>query len=187
MTLLITGDFVPQHRILGMIRQGSVPLADSVLDAIRQTDYAVVNLEAPLCEDNGAKPISKTGPNLKAPLVTAKVLRQAGFHAVTLANNHFRDYGQAGVETTIEACRKAGLATVGGGRCMEDARRPLTLQLGGGNFDYPQRLRARMVGGNASARWQQSLEPHPAVPRHTGGEDESRPCCGHRAWWHRTL
>jgi poly-gamma-glutamate synthesis protein (capsule biosynthesis protein) len=40
---------------------------------------------------------------------------------VTLANNHFRDYGEDGVDTTLQACAKKNLDFVGGGHNVHEA------------------------------------------------------------------
>ena len=57
-------------------------------------DYAVVNFESPIVKK--AKPITKTGPNLKNSENSLLELKNVGFNLVTLANNHFRDFGDEG-------------------------------------------------------------------------------------------
>ena len=94
---------------------------------IRKADFSVVNLEAPIIKDK-ISPIRKSGPSLCVDTSTVEVLKDVGFDVFTLANNHFYDQGQTGVEETIEACLLNGVKVVGGGKNIEDARKLLILE-----------------------------------------------------------
>jgi poly-gamma-glutamate synthesis protein (capsule biosynthesis protein) len=59
------------------------------------------------------------------------MLADAGFDAVTLANNHAMDYGSSGLFRTIDACGEAGLDTVGAGSDPREARSPLRYTVDG--------------------------------------------------------
>ena len=128
--LLVAGDYVPQNRVLAEIKNERYDkVLGEVKDVLETIDYSVVNLECPLVLSD-AKPIRKTGPNLKC--TTTKVLdalKWAGFDGVTLANNHFRDYGNSGVYDTLENCKKIGLDTVGGGKDIKEASHVLIKQI----------------------------------------------------------
>ena len=56
----------------------------------------------------------------------AGVVRQGGFGAVGLANNHAGDFGPRGVIDTLDNCRAAGLLTVGAGADARPRRRPFS-------------------------------------------------------------
>jgi Bacterial capsule synthesis protein PGA_cap len=56
---------------------------------------------------------------------------EAGFHVVTLAGNHIYDVGDVGVADTIKYAREAGLATVGAGVTLAEAKRPAIVERGG--------------------------------------------------------
>ena len=58
-------------------------------------------------------------------------MRQGGFDLVSLANNHIRDCGEAGVLDTVAACEAAGLKTVGVGENAAHARVPVIAQAAG--------------------------------------------------------
>ena len=51
-------------------------------------------------------------------------LAHCGIGVVSLANSHVMDCGPRGLEMTLEACRDAGIDTVGAGHNLEAARRP---------------------------------------------------------------
>lgn len=59
------------------------------------------------------------------PKKSIEALKYAGFNVVTLANNHIMDYGNAGLNSTLECCKEAGIAYVGVGANLEEARKPL--------------------------------------------------------------
>lgn len=121
--LLVAGDFCPRGRVEKHISNGEYEhVLGEVKSYISSVDYSVVNLEAPVVEGN-VKPIDKLGPSLKCSLSGIKAIKYAGFDMVTLANNHFYDYGEEGVKETLTACNTYGIDTVGGGINVMEASR----------------------------------------------------------------
>lgn len=102
-------------------------LAPELRRRTTDADLAVANLEAPIPTE--AETIPKVGPALTTDTDTPARLANAGFNAVTLANNHLMDYGAAGVRATRRACDNAGLATTGAGECRSDALDPARFQV----------------------------------------------------------
>ena len=130
MKILIAGDFVPRYRIVSQIESGDYSCLEQVKSIIQSADYAIVNFESPVVTRD-AKPIEKTGPNLKCNEKALDCIAQTGFQCVTLANNHFRDYGQEGVEDTIETCRIYNVDFVGGGKDINEAEQVLFKEVDG--------------------------------------------------------
>ncbi len=130
MNVLIAGDFVPRRRTAAQIEKGDYSCLDEVKPIIKAVDYAIVNFESPVVM-RVAKPIEKTGPNLRCTEQSMECVAQAGFNCVTLANNHFRDYGQVGVEDTLHACKKYHVDHVGGGKDIEEAEHILYREING--------------------------------------------------------
>lgn len=89
----------------------------------------MVNFESPALEDSDTIPIKKSGGALYTNKNTLKVLKELGFNAVTLANNHFRDYGQQGINDTISICHSLNLDYVGGERDIEESRKVLRIEI----------------------------------------------------------
>lgn len=111
--IIIAGDFVPQDRVATLIETGKYAEVFSDIEPVTSTaDYSIVNLEAPVVLGEG-QPIVKNGPNLRTSIKAVEALKWAGFNCVTLANNHFYDFGEKGAEDTIEACRKLRIDIVG--------------------------------------------------------------------------
>ncbi len=130
MKILIAGDFVPQDRIATQIETNDFGCFEQVKPYVQSVDYAIVNFESPVVTRD-AKPIDKTGPNLMCTEHAMKCMAQVGFKCVTLANNHFRDQGQVGVEDTLTACQNYGMDYVGGGKNLVEAQQILYKTLNG--------------------------------------------------------
>lgn len=131
MKVLFAGDFCPYDRVASFFEKEDY---SSVLCEIKkvtdQADYSIINLECPIASEEN-KPISKIGPNLKCSEKGIKALLWAGFDCVTLANNHFYDYGDGGVANTILTCKKYGIDHVGGGENIIEASKVLYKQIEG--------------------------------------------------------
>lgn len=131
MKVLIAGDFCPRDRVAEKFELCEY---DSVLgdvkDVISGADYSIVNFECPVTK-GGEKPIIKQGPNLQCSEKGIEAVKWAGFDCVTLANNHFFDYGKDGVENTLRACEKYDIDTVGGGMNLQEASKILYKDVAG--------------------------------------------------------
>ena len=115
MRILVAGDFCPSYRVIEKFENGNYPqVLGEVKPLLEQANYSIVNFECPVCY-GGEIPIEKCGPNLRCTERGVESLKWVGFDCVTLANNHFLDYGEEGVRSTLSACAKYGLDTVGGG------------------------------------------------------------------------
>jgi len=104
--ILICGDFCPHYRVQDLIEEEDYKsVFGEICPYTSAADYSIVNLEAPVVNSSAA-PIEKCGPNLKCSNKAVKALKYAGFDMVTLANNHFYDYGDNGVVDTLASCRE---------------------------------------------------------------------------------
>lgn len=119
--IIIAGDFCPQERVAEKFNQHDYKsVLGGVKSLLNEVDYALVNLECPICEGN-EKPINKCGPNLFCSSAGIEALSWSGFDCVTLANNHFYDFGEEGVSNTIKKCSELGIDYVGGGSNLKEA------------------------------------------------------------------
>ncbi|MBQ5474500.1 MAG: CapA family protein [Lachnospiraceae bacterium] len=131
MKVLVAGDFCPQYRAADLFeKEAFSQVLGEVKETILGTDYSIVNFECPVvCGDE--MPIRKQGPNLKCSEKGIEAIRWAGFRCVSLANNHFFDFGQEGIKNTLEACKKNVIDTVGGGLNLQEASRILYKEING--------------------------------------------------------
>lgn len=123
MKVVIVGDFYPNLKLKNkLLNNKPSEIFGKFYNIIQESDLAVVNLETPLTKYDRA--INKTGPALRADKEFASFLRNTGFGIATLANNHIMDYGQKGLEDTVEALNNVGLAYVGAGSTIYAAKKP---------------------------------------------------------------
>lgn len=128
MKLLVAGDFCDNHRVKSELRDHNYSLLfDDVKAVIEESDYSIVNFEFPIAKTIGS-PIQKQGPNLKGQVEAIDALKYAGINVCTLANKHILDQGEKCCVETVELLQQAGIKTIGAGRDIEDASKPLILQ-----------------------------------------------------------
>lgn len=112
--IFVAGDFGYRGRVKHYIENGQgLVLFEDVVPYIKDADFSVINLESPVGDSTHF--IEKCGPALCCSKDAIKTIKEAGFDLVTLANNHFFDCGQFGVEKTIDACKENHIHYVGGG------------------------------------------------------------------------
>lgn len=128
--LLIGGDTCPIGRNLPLFRQGDArALCGDLLPVLEDADLSIVNLECPLIR--AESPIEKVGPTLGAPVESVNGLKAMGIDVVGLANNHIMDHGAQGLRTTMEALEGQGIARVGAGENVREARAILVQEVKG--------------------------------------------------------
>ena len=121
MKILIAGDFCPRGRVAAAFEKDDYKLVlNDVRKLTTKADYSIVNFECPVVTGD-AKPIEKLGGNLRCTSNGVKALKYAGFNCVTLANNHFLDFGEIGVRDTLDTLDSQGIDHVGGGLNLTDA------------------------------------------------------------------
>lgn len=90
---------------------------------VRQADLAILNLEGPVAVK--ASRNTKKRWSYKMPPKAAQAIAKAGFHGVSLANNHVLDCGPAGLAETRAYVQAAGLTPFGAGLTRAEAYKPL--------------------------------------------------------------
>lgn len=130
MKLLLLGDVCPTDYTGEMFDKVQTDaLFNDVRTLFDAVDFRFVNLECALTECETK--IDKCGPNLKASLNTAKVLKELGVDCCGRSNNHVFDYGPQGVRDTDKALEEVGIASTGFGMDYEDARENYTFEKDG--------------------------------------------------------
>ena len=139
-----TGGTMDKH-VLTMLALGDlslgVPNAVSLFElaapALRTADVVVGQVEHVFT----ARPI-KTRIDTTAPPADPEnmsALSFAGLRVATLASNHVWDSGPPGIEDTISGLRNYGIAVVGAGMDIDEAKKPLIIERDGtqiGFLDY---------------------------------------------------
>lgn len=123
MRILITGDYTTKNRGLDAIKNKSA-FSDEILNLFKKADFVLINFESPIA-DSSDEPIKKVGPNLRTTPESICYLQESGVNIVTLANNHFCDYGYNGVSKTIQTLHDYSIDYVGGGLCEQEIKKIL--------------------------------------------------------------
>lgn len=118
MKVNICGDFAAIGDGLDAVKNGSA-LSPQVVDLFRSSDLNIVNLESPVATDKHAA-IRKVGPNISTSAKAVEYLKYCHVNLVTLANNHFYDYGMHGVSETIKTLKENEIDYIGGGLDPKD-------------------------------------------------------------------
>jgi hypothetical protein len=126
--ILITGDFCPIRTTESLCKEQKFEsIYNNFLSVLQDVDIKVTNLECPLTTSN--TPILKLGNNIKASPECIDLFKYGGFDVLTLANNHILDYGENGVEDTLQICKENEINTVGAGMDITEAAEPLYLNV----------------------------------------------------------
>lgn len=89
-------------------------------------DLVFGNLETPIIEGPAVPTGSMT---FRADPKTIEGLKFGGFDALSLANNHIKNYGEEGIKKTIEYLDKADIAHTGAGLNITEARQPAIIEI----------------------------------------------------------
>jgi poly-gamma-glutamate capsule biosynthesis protein CapA/YwtB (metallophosphatase superfamily) len=111
---------------------GTVPLPEEAETFLSEDDFNIINFEAVLTR-------LKTSPFQRYleyvfrddPKRAAAELKARHVHGVMLANGHSMDYGANGCRQTLRTFRAEQILTVGAGRNVNEAEKPLFLMAGG--------------------------------------------------------
>jgi Bacterial capsule synthesis protein PGA_cap len=94
-----------------MDEEGSTVPFEHIRDIVMRHDVSVVNFEASVPEEH--VPTASFGMQFSVKDEYLGAMRDAGFDVLSLANNHARDYGEAGYTHTVTTCEEYGLLCVG--------------------------------------------------------------------------
>lgn len=102
-------------------------------DYLNKADFAFGNLETPITagrEINTGEMIFRSNPG------TEKVLMEAGFKILSLANNHTPNFGESGLKDTFKYLEQAGIGFVGAGSNGRAANQPAFIEVKGVKFAF---------------------------------------------------
>lgn len=104
-------------------------ISPELVEVMQSADVMCLNNE--FTYSTGGSPLPGKAYTFRAAPERVEVLEQLGVDAVTLANNHVYDYGKEALLDTFEVLEEAGVPYFGAGRTLEDAMKPLYLEVEG--------------------------------------------------------
>jgi poly-gamma-glutamate capsule biosynthesis protein CapA/YwtB (metallophosphatase superfamily) len=132
-TIALGGDVMLGRGVAGALAEQ--PPADvwspELRDVFGEADIAIVNLEC--CISEGGEPWDpkRKSFHFRAPPRAVETLTAIGVRAVWLANNHALDFGGQALADTLAHLARAGIAVVGAGRNIAEARAGRIVEAGG--------------------------------------------------------
>lgn len=150
-TLLFAGDVYFSNYVQNAYnRAGGISgvLDDGIRQEIADADIFMVNQEFPFT-DRGEKVPDKQF-NFRVSPQWVSALKEMDVDLVTLANNHILDYGQQGLLDSCDTLNEAGIAYVGGGKDLDEAKKLVTMEAGGRTIGFLGTSRVYMDGSWAA-------------------------------------
>ncbi|MCJ7596705.1 MAG: CapA family protein [Desulfobacterales bacterium] len=147
---------------------------DKVAPYFRKADVNFCNLEAPL-SDKGTPQAGRYAAFRSYPSMV-EVLKKGKIDFVSVANNHSIDYGWEALSDTMDLLKRNGIGSSGGGKNMEEARKPALVKKKGltiGLLSYTANVNTPM--GFKASQERAGLAPMRIspffLPDHTNQED----------------
>lgn len=125
-TLAVTGQSLIKHDI----RAVTDPAFREVQSLLHQSHLAFTNFEGTILGHHGGWPLKGSFFGCSDPVVL-DTLRDIGFGALSLSNNHAFDLGPSGVLSTLEEVEKRGFLHAGLGRDHARVSRASSAMIGG--------------------------------------------------------
>ena len=133
-TLAFAGDVHFEGGVATLLDRRDATLGP-MASALRSADVAVVNLESALTSGGSPAPKELEDPSrrywFRSPPSALALLQRSGVDAVSLANNHGADYGDAGLRDTLRVARNSPVAVIGVGGNPDQAFRPYQTSVDG--------------------------------------------------------
>jgi poly-gamma-glutamate capsule biosynthesis protein CapA/YwtB (metallophosphatase superfamily) len=126
-TMMAVGDLI-------LSGSESNSIFDLALPTLKSADLLVGQLETAFTERGVTtlRNLSGRGSNPKY----MSVLQSAGFNVLTFAGTHVWDSGIPGIEDTLEGLRNLGIAVVGVGMNLDEARKPVIIDRNGTRIGF---------------------------------------------------
>lgn len=97
-------------------------ISPEILEVTNGADLFFLNHEYAISD--AGKPLDGKYYTFRADPERMDLLKQMGTDLVSLANNHVYDYGEKAMLDTVDLLQQADISYVGGGRNIEEAKRP---------------------------------------------------------------
>ena len=127
-TLTAVGDIMLGRRVGQRHRADPGAPLKPLAKRLAAAEITVGNFESTLSADGSP---TQGGDSFAASTRVRPGLRAAGFDLLSLANNHVGDYGDAALRQTLARFDSGRIQTVGAGRNLDAARRPVIIERDG--------------------------------------------------------
>jgi poly-gamma-glutamate capsule biosynthesis protein CapA/YwtB (metallophosphatase superfamily) len=112
--MAVVGDIMPGRHMASLIDEKGIEyIFQDVAPVLKECGIVFGNLETPLVHEISESTLKQNGKKSIHLLTEEKAadgLKYAGFNIVSLANNHSLDYGQEGINQTLEILKSRNIA-----------------------------------------------------------------------------
>lgn len=115
-------------------------LSEEVVNILNNSDITVANNEFSF--SNRGTPLKNKTYTFRANPDRVSIYNEMGVDLVTIANNHAYDYGEEAFLDTLETLDNANIARVGGGKNIEEAKKPYYYIINGYKIAFVAATRA---------------------------------------------
>ena len=135
-TLLFAGDLFLTDLLQSKYNQQGISAAasDSLLSVLREADIFMLNEEFPF--GTTGEPMEEKEYTFRVDPSYSTVLSELGVDIVTLANNHMLDFGRGPLTETLNTLDQAGIAHVGAGENLDEAKTLKTFEMDGRTIGF---------------------------------------------------
>ena len=119
----------------------------------------------------------------QAPPEAVEGLAFAGFDVVSLANNHALDYHIDGMLETMRLLREYGIAYIGAGRDIQEARSPLIMEVKGVKVGFLSYTEMWFVHAREPISWRATATEPGVAPAELDSIVEDIASSGTRLMW----
>ncbi len=107
-------------------REDPASMFDHVAPALRAADITFGQLEIIISLRD--EPVPSTRSPARIDPKAAAALKSVGFDVLSFASNHAMDYGMAAFLDTLQNIKTQGIALIGAGKDLEEARKPFIME-----------------------------------------------------------
>ena len=114
--MLVTGDVYPNKNFETNLENNNLKSLIDNNEVLTELDYILFNLETVIYNDitkDNMKKVLKGGPNFKINEKLFESFTELNFNLACLANNHSLDYGEYGLNSTINSLKKLNIEHIG--------------------------------------------------------------------------
>src|SRR4051812_23755886 len=123
LVLFACGDVGPVHEPIEVY-------SELARDTLRTADLRFAQVER-VYSELGSFQLNSGGEHSRVNPRLASVFEDCGFDVVSVASNHAMDWGPQALLDSIDLLRGKGIATVGAGRNLDEARKPAFVERNG--------------------------------------------------------
>jgi poly-gamma-glutamate capsule biosynthesis protein CapA/YwtB (metallophosphatase superfamily) len=167
-TITAVGDIMLGRRVGDRHRANPGAPLKPLGKRLARAEITVGNFESTL---SAAGSPTQGGDSFAASPRVRLALRAAGFDLLSLANNHVGDYGDRALRQTLDRFDSARIETVGGGRNLDAARRPVIIERDGVRVGF---LAVDSIGETPSATGTRAGTNRLNMPPRTGPLNRSQ-------------